>query len=105
MAVSCKTEPASRKDCSSAEAVAASIHMTLNSRANARREKQPDLTAFLPFVLSAGGVLRDDTEKAVAEWRKHVPPSEIGFMFNRIACALLNRRLARYSSGPTHDSL
>jgi len=103
MAVSSKTVPAYKRDCSSAEAVASSIQLTLNHRANTKRGRQPDPTAFLPFVLSAGGVLLDDTDKALAEWRRYICPSEMGFMLDRIACALLNRRLARFFTCSSSD--
>jgi len=53
----------------------------------------------LPFVISAGGVMLDEAEKSLAEWRKYLPPSEMGYMLNRVSCALLNRRLARHWTG------
>jgi len=87
--------PASEKDTNTPSTTAATIQATLNVPENRKRAKQTDPTAFLPYIISAGGVPLADTEKAVAEWRKYVPPSAMGYMFNRIACALLNRRLAR----------
>ena len=71
---------------STPEAVAASIQATLNVRANDKRQKR---TRRLPFVLSARGVFLEETEKALSEWRKYIPLSEMGYMLNRIACVLL----------------
>jgi len=104
VAVSNITAPARRgaSQPDSPDAVAAVIQRSLNVRANQKRRKQhaqSDPAGFLPFILSAGGVFLDETEKAVAEWRRYIPPSEMGFFLNKTACALLNRRVSSFSPG------
>jgi len=93
----CTGTPRGASQPDSPEAVAAAIQKALNVRSRKKiraQHAQADPAGFLPFILCAGGVLLAETEKAVAEWRRYIPPSEIGFFFNKMAWALLNRRVA-----------
>lgn len=77
----------------------AAVMKVLEKSAARKDKKQASSTAdafsFVPFVLSAGGILLDTTLAALNSWRRHLSASAFGTFMRGTSCALLEGREPR----------